>query len=141
MIVLYLVLLGLFALLVAWVNAHIDNVVISIYRKSPKHWTRDIIRGVLFGGISLLPFIWTTKDYFLYVLFVTFSFCVFWLYFELTLNNLRGETPYYIGKTATWDKRMKWIFGANNGFLLFEIKIVLITISFGLCIFRYYEQL
>lgn len=138
MVILWLLLLGAFAFLVAFCNAHIDNVVISIYRKSPKHWTRAIIRIILFVACSYLPFLWQKWDLILYLLFVTYCCSAFWTFFEWVLNNLRDRATFYVGQTAFLDKMARKYLGSNCGQILFVIKIVLIVASFWLSVYRYF---
>lgn len=105
--------------------ALIDFIFIVTYKKSPKHWTRAMIRFVvitLFAGLAC-RFNYET------VFYLAYGCALFWLIFELTLNKRRGNTPFYIGKTAWSDKLFRSLKITGEKLFVFKLGTIAFTIT------------
>lgn len=113
--------------------ALIDFTFIVTFRKYPKHWSRAIIRFVvitLFAGLAC-KFDYKT------VFYLAYGCAVFWLIFELLLNQRRGNSPFYIGKNAWSDKLFRSL--KITGEKLFILK--LITLAFTITMLYYSKEI
>lgn len=113
--------------------ALIDFTFIVTYKRNPKHWTRAIIRFVvmvLFAGLAC-RFSYET------VFYLAYGCAVFWLIFELRLNQRRGNSPFYIGKNAWSDKLFRIL--KIEGEKLFILK--LITLAFTITMLYYSKEI
>lgn len=124
------VLLGLFifSFIVAYVSAVIDSYIIKVKYgkiKTLNHYTRNIIRGVIFTSSTLLV-CWSIPSFILLLLYQSF---IFSFYFDIILNVKRGLDMWYIGKTADLDILARIFLGGNKGKKYAIIKIVLAIFS------------
>jgi hypothetical protein len=136
MIALSLLIAGVFSFLFAELFAWTDFQFISVYRKSPKHWTRWFVRVIV---LSLSACVISSKILSVYSApyILVFEGAVFWLWFEYSLNEKRKLGPYYIGKNAFWDRKFReWNISGER---LMDIKIVLL--SFSILSVVFYKEL
>jgi hypothetical protein len=110
-----------------------DFMFIVTYRRNPKHWTRAVIRFIvitLFAGLAC-KFSYETAFY------LAYGCALFWLIFEIRLNQRRGNSPFYIGKTAWSDKLFRSL--QITGEKLFVFKII--TLSFTITMLYYSKEI
>lgn len=104
--------------------ALIDFMFIVTYKRNPKHWTRAIIRFVvmvLFAGLAC-RFSYET------VFYLVYGCALFWLIFELRLNQRRGNSPFYIGKNAWSDKLFRILKIEGEKLFVFKLVVIAFTI-------------
>lgn len=130
----WLVLLGLtiFSLSLAEIDARIDGKLIKQKYGtivSLNHTTRLLIRyGTTIFVFTFLFFIF--KMNILLLLITMIYYCtLWWIYFEIRLNELRGLYWLYIGKTAWSDITVRKLFGDNANRILFMIKLIILMLS------------
>ncbi len=105
--------------------ALIDFIFIVTYKRNPKHWTRAVIRFVvisLFAGLAC-RFNYETAFY------LAYGCALFWLIFELRLNQRRGNSPFYIGKNAWSDKLFRSLKIEGEKLFVFKLVVIAFTIT------------
>jgi hypothetical protein len=125
------ILLTIAVIAFAEVFAWVDFMYIVTFRISPKHWSRAVIRFVVLLIFALVAGNYSIES----VYYLAYGCSVFWLLFELRLNQKRDLSPFYIGKNAWSDK----LFRAYkiDGEKLFIFKILLI---FNCLVALYFNQ-
>lgn len=79
-------------------HAYRDWWLITIKKKHPIYWQSFLFIRVPAGLLYLSLWNWHNLLYSAnYILFECISF---WLYFPLVLNKMRGEVPFYLGKSS-----------------------------------------
>ncbi len=133
---LVLLVLTIFSFIVAYISAKIDARQIRIKWGtivSLNHTSRTIIRLSVFSLISFLIFtnIWN------YILYIAYQWFMFSFYFDIILNNLRGYSYWYIGKTAKTDILIRKYLGEESGEKYALMKLMTcIFISIGIMILQ-----
>lgn len=120
--------LSAFAFVVSFCNAHIDFIYIRTYMRTIKHWSRGIVRIILFAACPWLPFMWIGFDWLKYASMTAFACAFFWYWFELLLNRLLEKPDYFIGTTAMSDRFFRWLFKKNPEESLHVLKAVTIAL-------------
>ena len=123
------VLLGLFtfSFIVAYVSAVIDARIIRLkFGKivSLNHLSRNIIRGTIFTGSTLL----VCNSFYEFMLLLALQSLHFSLFFDIILNYKRGLSPWYIGNTALLDMLMRIWLSKNGGMAYATFKCLFIQI-------------
>lgn len=116
-----------FSFIVAYVSAVIDARIIRLkYGKivSLNHTSRNIIRGVIFTGSTLL----VCNSLFEFMLLLVLQSLRFSLFFDIILNYKRGLSPWYIGKTSFLDILIRNLYGGDGGFTYATFKCLFIQI-------------
>ena len=137
-----LLILTLIVLATSVVNAFIDNYLIKKKWgkvKNLNHWSRSLIRGIVFGvSIQLLyKYTYVDKDsIWLFLKSLTqpvlpalYSLLLFNITFDLLLNYLRNLPWYYDGKDAITDQMSQYLNSGNDEILAYielGIKILII---------------
>lgn len=81
-------------------HAYRDHWLISIKNKHPIYW-KSFLFIRLPIGISYL-FLWSWHNWIHKFNYILFECTSFWLMFPLILNKMRGEVPFYLGKSSGW---------------------------------------
>lgn len=123
-----LIIATLFSFTIAELNAWCDHYVISVYKLSPNHFTRAVLRFVLFSSVSYFA----SNSLLEAIVLFSHQSAIFWLWFDLRLNIRRGLSPFYIGKTAFIDKTIRRFGLSGEHLFLFKALIVVGVLAFGL---------
>jgi len=128
-----LFMLAFYGLLLGYLCAHYDAVLVVEYKKKIKHFPRACIRFVILLAVSFIPFIWSKFDWMKLAFMTGFACATFWLYFEKLFNQLIGKEEVFVGTTAGSDKIVRFIFGKNVEKELLILKWVLFVV-FGILV-------
>lgn len=91
------------------------------------HFTRAVLRFVLITSYCLTALI--VGDVIDYVFMCVINFAVFWVLFDIIINDYIGKSPLRIGKTAKTDRMLRRI-SKDNELKAFGYKVVFVVVLF-----------
>jgi hypothetical protein len=118
----------LFSFAIAELNSIIDHYIITVKERSVNHFTRAVLRFILFTSVSYF----TSNSVLGAIILFSLQSAIFWLWFDLRLNMRRWLSPFYIGKTAFIDKTIIRFKFSGEHLFLFKVFIVISFLCFAI---------
>lgn len=122
-----LLLASLFSCLLGEIEARLDAKIIN--ERFGKIASINHITGGLFRLILIVPIILFYKDIYYTLLLCSLVGIVYYIYFEIRLNQLRDSPILYVGKTSSMDKFIRKTFKKNTEIKLFICKLLVFILS------------